>query len=105
MNDSFQAGDSVATARAPVVPLATNPRILVIDDNRGIHDDFRKILTPSGATPGALAADAAALFDEAPAAAYRPPFQIDSAFQGQEGYALVQQALRRQQPYAVAFVD
>ena len=83
----------------------TNRRILVIDDNRAIHDDFRKILCPQVDGAQALAEAKALLFGAKTEAAPRSSFQIDSAYQGQEGFALVQQSLERNEPYAMAFVD
>ena len=84
-----------------------NLRILVIDDNRAIHEDFRKILR---ATPAKDALEEAenALFDDSTkstAPAGRPSFEIDSAYQGQEGLELVRQAVEAGRPYAMAFVD
>ena len=85
-----------------------NLRILVIDDNRAIHDDFRKILC---ATPGRSDAldQAESLLFATPAgranAPKRNPFTIDSAFQGQEGLEKARQALAEGRPYALAFVD
>ena len=43
--------------------VAHKPRILVIDDHPAIHGDFQKILCPD-ATPSAVAAYDASLFDE-----------------------------------------
>ena len=64
-----------------------NHRILIIDDNRAIHEDFRKTLGKKSARPGKLAAAEAALFGddvtEEAAPLEMPEFQIDSAFQGQ----------------------
>jgi len=84
-----------------------NRRILVIDDNHTIHDDFRKILVgdQSGAS-SALEQSETLLFGNAE----RPistllPFEIDSAFQGQEGLEMVRRALDEGRPYAMAFVD
>jgi DNA-binding NarL/FixJ family response regulator len=34
-----------------------------------------------------------------------PEFQIDSAFQGQEGMDLIEKSLHEEHPYAMAFVD
>ncbi len=82
-----------------------NRRILVIDDNRAIHDDFRKILCPQVDGAHALAEAKALLFGSKTEAAPRSCFQIDSAYQGQEGFALVQQSLEKGEPYAMAFVD
>ncbi len=83
-----------------------NRRILVIDDNPSIHEDFRKILSPADAklTEG-LDADEAALFGETAVAPKSWSFQIDSAFQGQEGLEKVRVATAEGLPYAVAFVD
>ncbi len=83
-----------------------NRRILVIDDNQAIHQDFKKIFgAGQEPTDAALAAVGAALFGEATGPAVRPVFEVDSAFQGQEGLALVRRAREGGRPYALAFVD
>ena len=83
-----------------------NNRILVIDDNPAIHQDFRKILSPiDSELEGELDADEASLFGEAPSTGRGLNFQIDSAFQGQEGLEKVRAAVAAGTPYAVAFVD
>lgn len=84
--------------------LAKTQRILVIDDNPAIHEDFRKIFAASAGNDQLDAAEAA-LFGDAPAAVEASRFTIDSAFQGQEGLARVEAALAERQPYAMAFVD
>jgi two-component system sensor histidine kinase/response regulator len=81
-----------------------NHRILVIDDNRAIHDDFRKILLTSSSLPNDLDADEVILFGGA-AKFQLPVFEIDSAYQGQEGLDLIEKSLRENRPYALAFVD
>ena len=82
-----------------------NKRILVIDDNPAIHEDFIKILGRGpGAGADALAAERI-LLGEPPVAATRPCFEIDTASQGQEGVELVARALSDGRPYAMAFVD
>lgn len=85
-----------------------NRRLLVIDDNRAIHDDVRKILCPTQ-TEGASAMDAleAELLGDArrPSARDRIRFEVDSAYQGREGLALVEKACAEQRPYAMALVD
>jgi len=84
---------------------AQNQRILVIDDNQSIHEDFRKILTrPPAAAPDLSAAEAA-LFGETLPAIDLPEFQLDFAFQGQEGLKLIERSLAENRPYAMAFVD
>jgi two-component system NtrC family sensor kinase len=82
-----------------------DPRILVVDDNEAIHDDIRKILDLGGRGGSDLNAMEADLFDDKPVGPGFAHFQIDSAFQGQEGLAKVKQAMLEHRPYAVAFVD
>jgi PAS domain S-box-containing protein len=85
------------------MPADTNRRVLVIDDNAAIHDDFRKILSPRSAA--ALDATEAALFGSSAPAIEQAQFEVDSAYQGQEGAELVKKALEAGRPYALAFVD
>jgi DNA-binding LytR/AlgR family response regulator len=66
-------------------------RILIIDDNPSIHEDFRHILSK-------------VQFKDEDQKEH-PPFEIDSAFQGEEGLKLAQQAIHEGSPYSVAFVD
>lgn len=80
-----------------------NLRILVVDDNRSIHDDFRKILCSR--VDSDLDDIEAALFESPKSPTRRPPFEVDSAYQGQEGLALAKQAMEEGRPYSVAFVD
>ncbi|WP_395731883.1 response regulator [Prosthecobacter sp.] len=85
---------------------AAHRRILVIDDNRSIHDDFRKILAPVNAADDALEAAEAALFG-APlqTEAAKQTFTIDTASQGEEGLQMVKKAQAEGLPYDMAFVD
>jgi len=87
------------------LPADKNRRVLVIDDNQAIHDDFRKILSPANAAAAAFDATETALFGQPTDAVQQTRFEIDSAYQGQEGALLVKQALAARQPYALAFVD
>jgi CheY-like chemotaxis protein len=82
-----------------------NRRILVIDDNRAIHDDFRKIFESSLASAPPLAESGTALFGDSTMSIARPVFQVEFASQGSEGAALVERARSENQPYAMAFVD
>src|SRR5580704_13408513 len=82
-----------------------NRRILIIDDNRAIHDDFRKILVEDTSSATRLDASEERLFGSPALAVQHPPFQVDSAYQGQEGVLLVGKALKAGRPYALAFVD
>jgi two-component system cell cycle sensor histidine kinase/response regulator CckA len=85
--------------------LKPNHRILVIDDNPSIHTDFRDILCPKNSSSEAARKLEAALFDEDQPSADPMSFQLESAFQGQEGLAMVEQSLAENRPYAMAFVD
>ncbi len=80
-------------------------RILVVDDNEAIHQDFRKILGWHAQDDGLLDEARAALFGEQPSPAAQQSFQVDSAFQGQDGLAFVVRALEENRPYALAFID
>jgi len=83
--------------------LEPNHRILVIDDNPAIHDDLRKILLGEVDTQEHLQDDESLLFDMETLPIIR--FEIDSAYQGQEGLAKLEQSLAENRPYALAFVD
>jgi CheY-like chemotaxis protein len=82
----------------------SNKRILVIDDNPAIHGDFRKILCGKDGASDLSNAEAI-LFDEAAPVSERVCFDVESAFQGQEGLTMVQHALHQARPYALVFVD
>ncbi|WP_137820635.1 bifunctional diguanylate cyclase/phosphodiesterase [Pseudomonas sp. 2FG] len=84
-------------------PNPGNRRILVIDDTQAIHQDFQKILGSGLDSAAALASSEAALFGDAPTV--RQAFELDSAYQGQEGLAMVMSALAESRPYAMAFID
>ena len=81
-----------------------NRRILLIDDTPSIHEDFRKILMPPMEQNAALDEMESALFGEA-AKPQAPPFELDSAYGGQEGLQLLCTAMQQARPYALAFVD
>ena len=82
-----------------------NRRVLVVDDNRAIHDDFIKILAPEVGVELALLDAERALIGETTAPIPRQLFQIDTALQGQIGVERVRTALASGRPYALAFVD
>ena len=83
-------------------------RVLVIDDTESIHADFRAVLTGNQADTTALDAAEAAIFGDSPAApsaSAKMFYDLDSAFQGEEGLKKVEQALLEERPYQLAFVD
>jgi CheY-like chemotaxis protein len=85
--------------------MARTSRILVIDDNRAIHDDFRKILASPRQATVDLSALEAELFGEGDYAAPPEAPEIVSAYQGSEAVELVLGAAERGTPFAAAFVD
>jgi PAS domain S-box-containing protein len=80
-----------------------NRRILIVDDNASIHNDFREILCPDNSDEAAANEMEAVLFDEEKPVVMS--FELDSAYQGEEALEAVQQALADKRPYALAFVD
>ncbi len=80
-------------------------RILVIDDKPGIHEDFRKILCADRASTSELEAMESELFETRPPLGMQSSFEVDSAYQAEEGLARVHHALQEGRPYAMAFVD
>ncbi len=78
-------------------------RILVIDDNASIHQDYRKILV-ADETPLMSAAEAGLFGAQMPETG-RPAFDVDSALQGRDGVECARAALAEGRPYSVAFVD
>ena len=86
-------------------PLHFSRRVLIVDDNRAIHEDFLKILGGSADNSSELLAAERLLLGEAAALPPRPTFEIDTALQGEEGVARVRQALKDDRPYAMAFID
>ncbi len=85
-------------------------RILIVDDNIEIHEDFKKILIPVSSNKDsetlALEAD---LFG--PAAVNPddntdvPVYDIDDAYQGEEALAKVEKASEDNRPYGLVFMD
>jgi PAS domain S-box-containing protein len=79
-------------------------RILVVDDNQSIHDDFRKILSPEDHTR-TLRSTEEALFGEAGGEEEVSGFELEFAFQGQEALTKVCRAWNEGEPYRMAFID
>jgi signal transduction histidine kinase/AmiR/NasT family two-component response regulator len=85
-------------------PREKNRRIIVIDDNHAIHDDFARILRGKDQQQNQLDDLEAELFGNKPTLA-GVTFELASAFQGEEGVAKVRAALDAGKPFALAFVD
>jgi diguanylate cyclase len=82
-------------------PEQPNRHILVIDDNKVIHDDFLKILQPQVEPHGMSLTRSGA----SSASWQIDPFQVDCVDQGGAGVLLAHRARQEGRPYAVAFVD
>lgn len=82
--------------------LSPNRRLLIVDDNVAIHDDFRKTLQPKVEETDPFEA---AAFGAAKAGSVFHAFEIDSAYQGREALEKVCQARTDDRPYAVVFMD
>ena len=81
-------------------------RILLIDDQETIHEDYRKVLGPRKQGDAALDQATASLFEDGPLCSVAwEGFELDSALQGEEGFDLVRRSLDDGRPYAMAFVD
>lgn len=81
-----------------------NRRVLIIDDDTRIHEDFRKILSDSSSQSEYDEVESR-LFGGIEGAPVSPVYEVDSAYQGEEGFNRVVQACNDKKPYAMAFVD
>jgi CheY-like chemotaxis protein len=85
-------------------------RILIVDDNEAIHEDYIKILSPEENTVLQGLEDLElALFEEKTpkktATVTQPIYRIDSAFQGQMAVDMVEEAAEQGDPYALVLMD
>jgi CheY-like chemotaxis protein len=84
-------------------------RILVIDDSEAIHTDFRRILcSEQRKDRDDLDLLEEALFGTDPSRgdpSIELEFEVDSAFQGQEGLTKIRAALESGQTYSLVFLD
>ncbi|MBC8003077.1 MAG: two-component system response regulator, partial [Opitutaceae bacterium] len=79
-------------------------RILVVDDNRAIHDDFRKILG-SDITGDEFDSEEAEMFGPSSCVSDKVHFDLDFASQGREALDRVLAAGIAGRPYSVVFMD
>ncbi len=87
-----------------------NTRILIIDDNKSIHEDFRKVLcSRKSKTHQDIDNLEDELFGESKNASNADTnfidYETDSAYQGQEALTMIQKAEDEGRPYALAFMD
>jgi len=87
----------------PALPI--NSRILIIDDNPAIHQDFAKILAQEPSVSSGMTQVERILFGEDAPPVEMPSFELQFAQQGTHGVALAQQSLAKGRPFALAFID
>lgn len=107
---------TVNTAKIPITP---NRRILLVDDNASILEDFQKVLDFAdtseldqysrrlfGSTSDTDLNDTKSDSSKTRAEQLpRPIFEIDAALSGEEGYCKAVERQKAGEPYAMAFVD
>jgi len=80
-----------------------NHRILVVDDNAAIHDDFRKILCADQGEE--FDVEEAAVFGDGLRRKPKAKFEMSFALQGCEALEIVKAAVQAGKRYSVVFVD
>ena len=86
-----------------------NTRILIVDDNKSIHEDFRKVLcNNTNESHQAVYKLEDELFGSDNANQDKEAtieYEVDSAYQGKEALEMIQKAENEGRPYALAFMD
>ncbi len=84
-----------------------NRRILIIDDNEDIHEDFQKILGSPERDKGSFQNARSAFLGSTSAepSTAGPSFLLETATQGKEGLEMLRGAVEKGAPFALAFVD
>jgi DNA-binding NtrC family response regulator len=85
--------------------LEKNNRILLIAHNHAVHEEIRRILTAPSDVADSLGEEEVSSLEGKRKISDVPIFKVDSAYQGQEGLALIEKGLRENEPYALAFVE
>jgi len=99
--DSIQGADGMVDATHTL----DHSRILIIDDNPAIHDDFRKVLGRVVEDDGLGELRAAVLGKTKSPTTRRAEFDVEFASQGQQGLEAVREANLSGRPFSLAFVD
>ena len=83
-----------------------NNRVLIVDDQQEIHDDFREMLRASAKSSDRLAeAFLPSRRSPPPRRDFMPELALSHATGGEAGCALVSEGRERGRPFAVAYVD
>ncbi len=89
-----------------------NKRILVVDDNLSIHKDFTRILIPESENKNISKkiSEVSNLFDSFMDTEPEPDFlsldyEVDFAIQGEESLKMIEEAIEKNEPYSLVFMD
>ena len=80
-------------------------RILVIDDEVRIHQDFQRVLTPPDEVDVNLSILESAFSGEIQVPSSPVRFEVNCALTGREGLEMLKTANGEKRPYGLAFVD
>ncbi|MCO4782143.1 MAG: response regulator [Candidatus Cloacimonetes bacterium] len=81
-------------------------RILIVDDNPSIHEDYQKILAPQKLSEDQFHELSMKLFDDEILQTNQElSLTLDFAFQGNEAFEMVQKAYSENSPYILIFMD
>ena len=97
------AAPTLADAERP--PREANNRVLIVDDQSEIHEDFAEMLRPTFSLSAADDDLSAAFVDEAEAAPFLPDLELLHASGGEEACSIIRAASAAQRPIAVAYID
>jgi len=96
---------AIAPPEPLVSPAPSEQRVLIIDDNAAIHEDFRKILGANGDALDLMELESDLFDEEIEKTGETVNFALSFARQGQEGYEAVRKAADEARPFMMAFVD
>lgn len=83
-----------------------NRSILIVDDHKPIHDDFREVLIQNADTSSDLESLELDFFGDSKSdSQVLPEYKMESAFQGQDAFEMIKQGFENGTPYALSFVD
>ena len=80
-----------------------NNRILIADDQQGIHQDFEEML--GAGTDSTATDDLAGAFDSDLDESFLPEFELIHAASGKEAHLAVKETIEQGKPIAVAYID
>ena len=80
-----------------------NNRVLIVDDQPEIHEDFVEMLSTNIVMPASD--DLAAAFVREQEGSYLPEFELLHASNGQEAYDIIREGRESNKPVAVAYID